>query len=107
MNRRITIWKQNGFWFLMVCLLITADKGECQQTVFTLLQNDLKAAETHYKKNNFQGALELYTNEAQKDPGNKELRLQIARCNFFLKKYNDAIAAYDDYMRAKIGRAHV
>jgi hypothetical protein len=75
-----------------------AAKGAgCQQTVFTLLKNTTRTADQYYRDRNFYGALQLYSDASQKQPGNIDLKLKLARCHYALKEYNNASRCYEAY----------
>jgi hypothetical protein len=80
--------------FLALTLILSYYNGEAQETVFTLLQNDLKLADKYFENRNYHQALNLYLAIAKKNPS-QEIQLQIARSYHCLKQYSKAVAAYD------------
>ncbi len=93
--------KTTKLLFIALLLIISLPKGECQETVFTLLQNDLERADKYFSEKNFQSALGLYLNVAHKEPSRKDIYLRIARSYHFLKQYDHAVAAYEKYDKGK------
>jgi tetratricopeptide (TPR) repeat protein len=86
--------KKTDSLFLIGAMLFFFTTGNCQKTVFSLLVNDVKEAETLYAQKNFQSALSLYLNALKKHPTSKQVNLGIARCYYYLKQYDRAVAAY-------------
>lgn len=70
----------------------------CQETVATLLKNDLQLADAYFKHKEFQSALRLYTN-VERNAATKDIHLKIGRCNYFLKQYASAITSFDKYLK--------
>jgi tetratricopeptide (TPR) repeat protein len=83
--------------FISLLFIFPAIAGECQ-TMFSLLKSDLKAADDHFQKRNFQSALSLYLNQSGKKPADKHLQLMIGRCYYNLKQYQAAVNAYEKSM---------
>ena len=80
--------------FIALSLILSYYTGEAQETVLTLLQNDLKQADKYFDNKNYHEALNLYLGIAKKNPSQK-IQLQIARSYHFLKQYSKSVAAYD------------
>jgi tetratricopeptide (TPR) repeat protein len=70
-----------------------------QETVFALLKNDRKLADKYFERKDYKNALKLYKNIAQ-DARSSDVKLKIARSHHFLKQYNDAIAAYEPFVKS-------
>jgi hypothetical protein len=86
---------------MVIAVISIAMDGQCQQTVFALLRNEIKLGDEYYEEKNYLGALQSYRNAARKDPGLAELQLKIGRCYYSLKQFPKAIAAYDACMKHK------
>jgi tetratricopeptide (TPR) repeat protein len=82
--------------FIGIILLLIAGKALGQETVFSLLEPDLKRADKYYSKKNYRDALSLYKAISRKKPS-PEIELKIARSYLFLKNYKQAIVAYERY----------
>jgi hypothetical protein len=80
--------------FIGITFLFFAGKALGQETVFSLLEPDLKRADKYYNKKNYSDALSLYQSISRKKPSS-DINLKIARSYHFLKNYKQAIAAYD------------
>jgi tetratricopeptide (TPR) repeat protein len=83
--------------FMALFLSITASRGVCQETVFTVLKKDLQLADQYYSERRFKSALKLYLAVASKHPSVKDIYLKIARSYHFLKEYSGAVTAYEQY----------
>jgi hypothetical protein len=79
-----------------IILLTIAGTARGQETVFSLLETDLKRADKYYNKRNYLDALSLYQSISKRKPS-PAIELKIARSHLFLKNYEQAIAAYDKY----------
>jgi hypothetical protein len=82
--------------FISLVLLTVAEKAACQETVFSLLSNNLKKADKHFNNKNYLDALSLYQSIAKRK-SSRDLDLKIARSYHFLKNYKQAIAVYEKY----------
>lgn len=86
-------------FFAGCLLLICTVEGECQETVFNLLKNDMKLADEYFQQKDFKSALKLYSNIGRKHQSVREINLKIARCYYFLKDYERAANAYKEFAR--------
>lgn len=85
--------------FVLLLWVAASTQGRCQETVFTLMRSDLKMADQRFQKKNFNAALALYENVARKKPS-RDVTLKIGRCYYFLRRYQDAIAVYDEHQKS-------
>jgi tetratricopeptide (TPR) repeat protein len=88
------------YFLSIVLLLILTVNGVCQENIFMLLKNEATLADEYFEKKNFKSALQLYLKAAKKNEPSKDITLQIARCYYFLKQYDLAVAAYEKYAGA-------
>jgi hypothetical protein len=69
-----------------------------QETVFALLKSDKKRADEYFREKNFESALKYYSSVSERKKVSPALMLQIAESSYFLKKYRQAIDAYEIYL---------
>jgi tetratricopeptide (TPR) repeat protein len=70
-----------------------------QTSVFTVFTNATEEANRSFLEQDYPKAIENYKAILKKNPSNKEARLNLARSFYQLKRYREAIGAYDEYMR--------
>jgi tetratricopeptide (TPR) repeat protein len=86
------------YLLVMALLLMVVPEGLAQETVFSMLKNDEKRGDEYFKGNNFHAALTSYRHAARKNSSDSEIHIKIARCYYFLKVYDKAIALYERYL---------
>jgi tetratricopeptide (TPR) repeat protein len=79
-------------------LLSVSSLAFSQETVFALLKSDKKRADEYFREQNFESALKYYSSVLDRKKFNPALMLQVAESSYFLKKYKQAIAAYEAYL---------
>lgn len=84
---------------LTVIFLANASPAFCQETVFALLKSDKKRADEYFREKNFESALKYYSAVSDRKKVNTALTLQIAESSYFLKKYRQAVNAYEEYLK--------
>src|SRR5688572_5099533 len=70
-----------------------------QSSVFTVFTNTTEEANRHFFEQDYPKAIENYKSILKKNPSNKEAGLNLARSFYQLKRYREAISAYDAYQR--------
>lgn len=70
-----------------------------QSSVFELFKSDVELAHEHFTKGNYQTALDLYLKAADEHSATPAITQNMARCYFFLKQYEQAVTAYEQYMQ--------
>src|SRR5690349_14826640 len=91
--------KKSPYRILLVLGIITfliSHGGMCQETVFTLMVNDVKQADRLLEQKNYRAALALYESASKKSRSSNDVKLKIARCHYLLKNYNRAVNAYEN-----------
>jgi tetratricopeptide (TPR) repeat protein len=73
-----------------------------QETVFALLKNDERLADSYYDQRNYKSALELYRKSSRKS-GSAKIAVKMARCYYSLKQFAEAVKSFADV--SKIGGA--
>lgn len=68
-----------------------------QSSVFTVFVNSSDEANRSFFEKDYPKAIENYRAVLKKNPSNKEARLNLARSYYQLKRYRDAIKAYEAY----------
>jgi tetratricopeptide (TPR) repeat protein len=99
-KRRTDKIKPQVPWLALLLWLAVVTNGLCQETVFTLLKSETRLADQYFQRKNFKGALNLYETIARKRSSAKDIVLKIGRCHYFLKQYREAIAVYDEHVKA-------
>lgn len=72
--------------------------GECQTSIFTILQDKQKLADKSYAEGSFTEAIELYRNILGSNSGDRSARLRLAQSYFQLKEYRQSVVQYDTYL---------
>ncbi|HEY0655636.1 MAG TPA: tetratricopeptide repeat protein [Chryseosolibacter sp.] len=85
---------------LTLFLVALAQDSLAQETVFALLKSDKKRADEYFREKNFESALKYYSVVSERKNVSPSLMLQIAESSFFLKKYQQAVNAYEIYLKA-------
>lgn len=85
---------------IIVIAVLSVSQAVAQETVFALLKSDKKRADEYFEEKNFENALRYYSAAAKGPELNPVISLQIAESNFHLKKYRQAIHAYEAYLTA-------
>lgn len=86
-----------SFLLFALILLLAAQPGYSQETVFKLFKKSSKRADQYYSDGNYTNALALFLHRLKKDSANGDLKLKVARCYYFLKQYQDAVRIYERY----------
>jgi tetratricopeptide (TPR) repeat protein len=81
----------------IVALLMFTSKVAGQQTVFSLMKNDLELAQASYDQGNYREAIELFSRQERQGQGGKEIHVKLARCYYALKDFRAAAASYEKY----------
>jgi tetratricopeptide (TPR) repeat protein len=76
------------------------DTAFSQETVFALLKSDKRRADEYFREKNFENALRYYSNVSKGRRFNAAIVLQIAETSFHLKKYKQAVDAYERYLKS-------
>lgn len=90
-NRKII-----GFLFFFL-LRVSVIPSMSQETIFSVLKNDLEKANTLFTNKQYPEALNVYLGLEKRKRGGKEIYYRIARCFFHLKDYQNAVHWYDRY----------
>ena len=85
-------------YIALIFVLIRATPAFSQETVFALLKSDKKRADEYFREKNYESAL-LYYSSASRRHFNSAIALQIAESSFHLKKYKQAVQAYEEYLK--------
>jgi hypothetical protein len=85
------------FFFISIFIL-SPDKISAQETVFQILQNDLKKADLYYVEGSYNHALHIYRDQEKKAGNAKDIMLKIARCFYFLHQYANSLAWFEKYL---------
>jgi tetratricopeptide (TPR) repeat protein len=88
---------KRALFFLTLIFMLLACQGFCQETVFSLLKNNLRLADEYFAEGNYQSALILYKNSFRKNPSASAILLKIAQCYYRLKQYDETVSTYDKY----------
>lgn len=75
--------------------------GECQQTIFSVLQDPRKLADQRYAEGNYPEAIELYSRLVKKNPNNAHAQLRLAQSYYRTKNYKKSISEYDFFLGKK------
>jgi tetratricopeptide (TPR) repeat protein len=86
---------------VLICILVISfmQTAHGQETVFSLLKNDIRLADEYYRDKNYKTALKLYSSHYRKNSASGDVRVKIARCYYFLKDYKRAVSAFEYYVR--------
>lgn len=85
---------------IIILAFLSVSNAVAQETVFALLKSDKKRADEYFQEKNFENALRYYSAAAKGPHLNPVISLQIAESNFHLKKYKQAIHAYEAHLTA-------
>lgn len=90
-----------GSWIYIALIYAMAftQYAFAQETVFALLKNDERLADSYYEQHNYKAALELYKKSLRKH-GTSDVSLKMARCYFSLKDYAHAIEQFGHVIKA-------
>jgi tetratricopeptide (TPR) repeat protein len=88
-------------WIILMSCIIMAHHGECQSSVFSILQDPIKLADKCYADGNYLEAIELYENLLNKNSANWQVQLKLAQSYYQVKDYEKSIAAYNSYVKRK------
>lgn len=86
-------------YIALIFVLMSSSPAFSQETVFALLKSDKKRADQYFREKNYESAL-LYYSSASRRRFNSTLALQIAESSFHLKKYKQAVQAYEEYLKS-------
>lgn len=79
---------------LLALLFFVSDICYAQESVISLLKNDLRAADTYLEQKNYTSALQMYLNVDSDKLGSPEVKSKIAKCYFFLHQYGKAASYF-------------
>ncbi len=75
-------------------------EGFAQETVFALLKSDRQRADEYFQEKNFESALRYYSSVSKGRNISPEIALQIGESSFYLKKYIQAVHAYESFLKS-------
>jgi hypothetical protein len=88
-------------WIMLMGCTIMAHPGDCQSTVFSILQDPMKLADKNYAEGNYLEAIELYENLLNKNSANSQVKLKLAQSYYRVKDYEKSIEVYNSYVKRK------
>ncbi len=86
---RCTIW---------IVLMLISRTGECQSTVFSVMQDRRKLADKNFQEGNYLDAIALYKDVLERHDGDPSVRLKLAQSYYRAKQYRDCARQYDTYL---------
>lgn len=87
---------------IILLVAISFGKAVAQETVFALLKSDRRRADEYFREGNFESALRYYSSLSRGRSFNPGIALQIAESSFYLKKYKQAVQAYEEYLKSNL-----
>lgn len=87
---------------LLLFMAMSMGHAFSQETVFALLKSDKRRADEYFREKNFENALRYYSSFSKGRTLDPSIALQIAESSFYLKKYKQAVEAYEQYLQANV-----
>ena len=87
--------------YLMVLLFAMNYTSYAQESIISLLKNELRLADAQFDDENYNSALAKYLNIDSERARSAEVKIKIARCYFFLHQYGKAASYYKAAQKAK------
>lgn len=79
---------------LLALLFFVSFFSYAQESVLSLLKNDIHVADAYLEQKSYHSALQKYLNMASRKSYVQEVKIKIARCYFFLHQYSKAATYY-------------